>query len=738
MSIPQLGFNSYTFTDISPAFFEKARNEFAVHQDRMEFRKLDISRSPEEQGFKPHSYDLVLASSVLHATPNLTETMANVRYLLRPGGQAVILEATHKDHTRVGYLFGLFPDWWAGRDEGRVLDPFATIDEWDAIFKRTGFSGVESRTLDRDGHIFPNSLFTTRAVSSKVSRLYQPLLAPLQDSYAPLLIVGGESPKTSHILQTVNKILPHRKAIFVKQLTDLRNTTYDNNPTVLVLSEFDEELFLNIDEAKLEATKALFAQAGNVLWVTESAWVNNPRQAMTIGMLRTIRNEYPEINVQVLDADEIQQLDIEFLFEQLLRLEEWSGAKEDVLWTYDPEVYVSKGCPLLPRIKHDMPRNNRMASGRRKIFAQVSSETAPVSLQLPDSDLYLEPTRGVPSGDTIDTKQLTITSHYALAKAIRVGTLGYLHIIQGTVKGTDRKVIALSQTNTSIVDVPSDLAIELPSISESSPCALLPVVASLLAQTILSSSIVSGSSIIIFEPPTFSVEAIARAVAKNQNIRVHIVSTKPPPSVLNSAEVEWIRLHPQETEEGLKDLLPPSASALFDLSHDNSVAPLGRRLTRHIPPSCSIFRLGHFFQDTASSFTYQKYSNSEQIQLGAQLVVNAVGDLVSGTQPDTPTTPVSKAASIKETFDVSTILDWNVGTAVSARIRPVDHGKLFVPDKTYLLVGLAGSTGRALARWMVTRGARYIVLSSRRPQLPDPKWIKKIERLGGNITVLPM
>lgn len=527
MSIPQLGFNSYTFTDISPAFFEKAREEFSVHQDRMEFRKLDISRSPEEQGFKPHYYDLVLASSVLHATPNLTETMANMRYLLRPGGHAVILEATFKDHTRVGYLFGLFPDWWAGRNEGRVLDPFATIDEWDDIFKRTGFSGVECRTLDRDGHIFPNSLFTTRAVTSKVSRLYEPLSAPLLDLYAPLVVVGGDSPKTSHILKEISNILPHRKPLFVKHLTDLRDTTYDNNPTFLVLSEFDDELFLDIDEAKLEAAKALFSQAGIVLWVTESAWIDNPRQAMTIGMLRTIRNEYPEINVQVLDVDDVQQVDIKFLFEQLLRLEEWSRAKEDVLWTYEPEVYVSQGRPLVPRIIHDIPRNNRMASGRRKILAQVTPENAPLTLQLPDKDLYLESSTTVPLGVHPDAKHLTIIARYTLAKAIRVGNLGHLHLIQGTVKGTDKKVIALSQTNASIIDVPNTLVFDLPGDSASAPCVLLPVAASLLAQAMLS-SITPGASVIIFEPPTFCIEAIARA--KNRNIQVHVVSTRPPTS----------------------------------------------------------------------------------------------------------------------------------------------------------------------------------------------------------------
>ncbi|KAJ0164863.1 Lovastatin nonaketide synthase, partial [Colletotrichum tanaceti] len=193
LAIPELGFNSYTFTDISAAFFERAKENFAPFLERMDFRKLDITRPPAEQGFKTHAYDMIVASSVLHATPNLAGTMANARALLRPGGHVVICEATNKDHMRVGYLFGLFADWWAGVDEGRTLDPFATREEWDAIFRRTGFSGIDSVTTDRESHIFPNTLLSTHAVSPEQLRLDEPLSALHLKPQHPqqLVIVGG-------------------------------------------------------------------------------------------------------------------------------------------------------------------------------------------------------------------------------------------------------------------------------------------------------------------------------------------------------------------------------------------------------------------------------------------------------------------------------------------------------------------------------------------------------------------
>ncbi|KAK1977624.1 hypothetical protein LZ30DRAFT_535121, partial [Colletotrichum cereale] len=53
------------------------------------FKTLSISRNPLAQGFAAQTYDLIVASIVLHATPSLDETMANVRRLPKPGGRLV-------------------------------------------------------------------------------------------------------------------------------------------------------------------------------------------------------------------------------------------------------------------------------------------------------------------------------------------------------------------------------------------------------------------------------------------------------------------------------------------------------------------------------------------------------------------------------------------------------------------------------------------------------------------------
>jgi len=53
----------YTFTDISSGFFVQAKERFKDHE-AMEYRALDISKNPLEQGFNAGEYDLILAANV--------------------------------------------------------------------------------------------------------------------------------------------------------------------------------------------------------------------------------------------------------------------------------------------------------------------------------------------------------------------------------------------------------------------------------------------------------------------------------------------------------------------------------------------------------------------------------------------------------------------------------------------------------------------------------------------------
>lgn len=64
-------FTEYTYTDISPSFFENARSKFNFVSGKMKFATLNIEIDPRNQGFQEGQYDMIIASHVIHATKNL-------------------------------------------------------------------------------------------------------------------------------------------------------------------------------------------------------------------------------------------------------------------------------------------------------------------------------------------------------------------------------------------------------------------------------------------------------------------------------------------------------------------------------------------------------------------------------------------------------------------------------------------------------------------------------------------
>ena len=103
-----LKFAHYDFTDISTAFFERAKEEQKDWGDKISYRKLNVEEDPVVQGFQPENYDLVIAVNVVHATANLEKTMRNVRRLLRTGGKLLLSEITFQGLGMI-LTFGTLP-----------------------------------------------------------------------------------------------------------------------------------------------------------------------------------------------------------------------------------------------------------------------------------------------------------------------------------------------------------------------------------------------------------------------------------------------------------------------------------------------------------------------------------------------------------------------------------------------------------------------------------------------------
>ena len=108
---------SYTFTDVSPLFLERARAKFSGHPS-LTAKVFDVARDPAAQGFQPGSFDIVIAANVIHATPRLDVTVRHLVDLLAPGGVLLLVEITRPPFW-LETIFGLTEGWWKFEDRDR-------------------------------------------------------------------------------------------------------------------------------------------------------------------------------------------------------------------------------------------------------------------------------------------------------------------------------------------------------------------------------------------------------------------------------------------------------------------------------------------------------------------------------------------------------------------------------------------------------------------------------------------
>ncbi|MGE3913285.1 MAG: SDR family NAD(P)-dependent oxidoreductase, partial [Chloroflexota bacterium] len=131
----------YVFTDVSPLFLARAEEKFSQFPF-VRYQLLDISRDLTGQGLEAGQFDLVVAANVLHATPDLAQTLTHARQLAAPGGLLLLLENTSRQRW-ADLTFGLTEGWWNFRDLDLRPDyPLMSADAWLKLLERVGFEDV--------------------------------------------------------------------------------------------------------------------------------------------------------------------------------------------------------------------------------------------------------------------------------------------------------------------------------------------------------------------------------------------------------------------------------------------------------------------------------------------------------------------------------------------------------------------------------------------------------------------
>ncbi|KAJ5142667.1 Fum1p [Penicillium bovifimosum] len=266
-------YSKYVFSDISPGFTVAAQEKFSGHSN-IEFKVLDISQDPQEQEFEPHSFDLVIASNVLHATPSLQDTLRNVHKLLSPNGK-IVLHELHPQTLTTSYVMGTLPGWWIGDKDNRSNEPFVSPERWDRELRNAGFNGSEAYGYDG--------------------------AQPFQYNFLMMSSVSNVPPKSEVLI--VTGTTPHPWALeFASHLQKIGHlvefATLDDEPPadrdIFFLLDLDDAFLYEISETQFLGLQSYIHKIKTqVIWVTPSSQLTckDPRYGVVFGFARTLSKE---------------------------------------------------------------------------------------------------------------------------------------------------------------------------------------------------------------------------------------------------------------------------------------------------------------------------------------------------------------------------------------------------------------------------------------------------------------
>ncbi|MBE8987830.1 non-ribosomal peptide synthetase [Nostoc sp. LEGE 12450] len=140
---------TYVYTDISQYFLQLGQQDFG-HYDFLETALFNLELSPQEQGYELHSFDVIIAGGVIHATQNIQESLENMRSLLAPNGLLLFVEPT-KLHPFWELFMGLQQGFDRFEDTSLRSNPLLSPKQWQEVLLAQGFT--DSTVFSKPGSI---------------------------------------------------------------------------------------------------------------------------------------------------------------------------------------------------------------------------------------------------------------------------------------------------------------------------------------------------------------------------------------------------------------------------------------------------------------------------------------------------------------------------------------------------------------------------------------------------------
>ncbi|TFB04979.1 Asperfuranone polyketide synthase [Trichoderma ghanense] len=789
----------YHYTDISDRGFDAAREAFGAWAGILAFDVFDVVRDPADQGFTLGSYDVVIASHTISSTTAAIDSVLdNIRSLIKPGGTLLLTENVTPS-IEVQFIQGLFPSWWSSErssEQGAEPSPLFSVPLWDRSLRQAGFTGIDIELRDSDNvDAFVSATVMSTlpphptsqsgidadkvviVISEKAGNPPSEWLRALQHSiaFSCTEVEGAES-----------KALPSVQSI---ESTAATAAWYADKICIFV-GEVNEPILHNLDAASLEGIKAMSTGCKGLLWVTRGGAVDceRPEVSLATGFVRALRNEYVGRKFITLDLSPKGPLWQESGHEAIAQVLQTAfgqplpghGSVPDK-GPVELEYAERDGVILIPRVYHDVAKDIALAPRTPESEEDTQGITTVEPFHQQHRPLAFQPELLV-FGDDLSAAAYKDTLPPRLVEVMPRAYGAVLHSTDKTITGQEcsgiitrvgseaskhgysagNRVICLLQKSsfpsraivdwTSVVHMPPRLSFQE---AASLPAAFLVAYFSLVKTARLSST-----QTVLIHNGAGSIGQAAIMVAKHIGATVFTTVASPKQRDLLATEhgVPSHHIFDSNNASFGSAVIAATNGRGVDVVLNSLTGPLLQTSFNLVAP------LGHFIE--VSTQDALANSNLEMLPFTRGVSFSAV-DISSLLQYRTSDVhrcleEVVRLLEVDALAPVSHIVEHNMADiAQVSRLMQTedDTGKRVLsiaqdetvsvlprtraaatlsPEASYLIVGGNGGLGQAVAYWMVSRGAKNLVLLSRSAgQSPKMAVLAEELREAGCHRVLP-
>ncbi|KAI1297499.1 hypothetical protein F5Y03DRAFT_398536 [Xylaria venustula] len=730
-------FYSYAYTDVSAGFFPAAKERFSHVGPRMQFRTLDITLDPLEQGFEPSSFDLIIAANVLHATPKLGATLANVRKLLSPGGK-LLLQEMCMTVKWINFTLGHLPGWWLGETDERHREPYVSPERWANELQAAGFSAPEASVVDDE---MPFQVNATIVASLDTKWKLEPAVY--------LLSRQPEGEIAQKFLNSFRKFgleietigLSEKPKGFVISILDLEGPS--------ILHSISANMYYRIKTFLAELVPQ------GLLWLTTSSQIHclDPQHSGILGLLRVLRNE-SGTSLCTLELDEATSPKAwEAVLQVYKKICRTRSEERDALIDPDHEFAYSDGTIYLPRFRWFSVSDElavqekgqcsykRLEIGQRGSLKSLRWAERPLRDDLAGEDVYVDIRAvGMNFKDTLIAMGI-VNGPEEAGDGFGIECSGVVRAVGPDVKdlAIGDRVMAITQdayatTTRTIaalcIKIPNDMSFET---AASIPCVYLTVIHGLInlarlekGQTVLVHSACGGvglAAIHICQMLGVDTGKIYASVGSSEKVQ-YLINTfgLPRSHIFSSRDTNFVSGIMRKTEgRGIDVVLNSLSGELLHASWKcvaefGSMVEIGKRdFVGQGRLELEPFEDNRAFFGVEMSYLIAKQPHRAR-QLGEQFMEYYRSGALKPAQP----IRVFDAADIQ-----SAIRTMQKGQHIGKLVVriPEDYSKLAASparqsfnlraDASYLLVGGLGGIGRSITMWMVEHGAKHFIFISR-------------------------